>query len=99
MSWNSDLRSVVAGLWETEANDRPAMARGLGKGAHLCDWALQGWALTRTVPGYSPGCLQGLCMPLLPHSGPGHQISPHCSPGRASLRTPEELIVIPSLEG
>lgn len=92
LRWNSDLRSAAGLRRGKRTTVRAAVARGLGEGARPWDGALLGWALTRTVPGCSPRCLQGLGVPVLPHSGPGHQIGPHCGPGRAFLRTPEELI-------
>lgn len=35
-------------------------------GWKLTHWALLGWTLTRTVPGFSPEALRGLRLPFLP---------------------------------
>lgn len=84
LRWHSDLRSDVGGLWVREAHNSQGSRghRCRGKGTCPCDWALLGRMLMCTVPGHSPGSLQGLGEPLLAHPGPGHQIS---SPGRGSL--------------
>lgn len=90
-----ERRGRAVGEGSTRQSEQPwlaAVARGLGEGARPSDRTLLGWALMGTAPGCSPRCLQGLRVPLLPHSGLGHQIGPHCSPGRASLQTPEEFI-------
>lgn len=80
-----ERRGGSVGEGSTRQSEQPwpaAVAGGLGVGARPSDRALLGWALMQTAPSCSPRCLQGLRVPLLPHSGLGHQIGPHCSPGR-----------------
>lgn len=86
----------MAGLWETEANDRPAMARGLEKGAHLCDWALQSWALATL----QDACRASVC-PSCPIQALGTR-SVHTAALAGRLSEPQKNSlgnVIPSLEG